>query len=115
MSQANVDLLKALYAAFASGDIPAVLAALDPRIEWNEAESFIYADRNPYIGPQAVLAGVFMRIGTEWDNFSATPEDIVGEGDTVVSMGRYRGGYKATGVGINAQFVHVFKFRNDNI
>src|ERR1017187_9682181 len=50
MSQANVDLIQSLYAAFARGDGPAVLASMDPAIVWNEAENFLYADRNPYVG-----------------------------------------------------------------
>src|SRR5690242_10442418 len=67
--QDDVEKIKALYQAFGRGDIPFVLAALDPEIEWNEAENFLYADRGPYIGPQAVLDGVFMRLATEWNNF----------------------------------------------
>ena len=58
MSQENAKLIEALYAAFGRGDIPTVLAAFDPNIEWTEAENFIYADGNPYIGPEAVLQGV---------------------------------------------------------
>ena len=48
--------------------------ALDEQVEWNEAENFIYADRNPCLGPQAVLDGVLMRLGAEWDGFSAATE-----------------------------------------
>src|SRR5690348_14612461 len=113
MPQTNYDTIRAMYQAFAAGDVPAVLDSLDPQIEWNEAENFIYADRNPYLGPQAVLDGVFTRIGTEWDNFSATPEQIISENDTVISRGRYRGVCKATGAAVDAQFVHVFKLRAD--
>lgn len=115
MSQDNVDRARSMYEAFARGDVPAVLAALDPQIEWNEAENFIYADKNPYIGPQAVLEGVFMRIGGEWATFSAVPEEILNSGDTVIARGRYRGVYKATGSRVDAQFVHVFKFRAGKI
>ena len=60
MSQQNADLMKSLYAAFGRGDVPTVLGAMDPAIVWNEAEGFPYADKNPYVGPQAVLEGVFM-------------------------------------------------------
>ena len=67
MSQQNVDIVQGMYKAFATGDIPTVLAALDPQVEWWEAENFIYDDGNPYVGPEAVLQGVFMRIVTEWD------------------------------------------------
>jgi ketosteroid isomerase-like protein len=31
----HVDTLRAAYAAFAAGDLPGVLAALDPQIEWH--------------------------------------------------------------------------------
>jgi uncharacterized protein len=107
--------VKALYAGFARGDVPFVMGALDPRIEWREAESFIYADKNPYVGPQAVLEGFFARIGGEWDGFSATAEEIIGLGDTVISQGRYRGTYKATGNRVDAQFVHVFQVKDGKI
>src|ERR1035438_2135465 len=40
MSQANIDLIQSLYAAFARGDGAAVLASMDPAIVWNEAENF---------------------------------------------------------------------------
>ena len=49
MSQENVELVRAVYAAFAAGDVPAVLGAMSPEIVWHEAENFPYADRNPYL------------------------------------------------------------------
>ena len=64
MSKENVDLIRNLYDGFAKGDVPAVLAGFDPEIVWNEAENFPYADGNPYCGPDAVLQGVFMRLGS---------------------------------------------------
>ena len=115
MSQANVEIVKSLYGAFGRGDVPAVLAGLDAKVEWREAENFIYADGNPYIGPDAVLQGVFMRVGTEWDGFAATSERLLDAGDTVVSLGRYTGKYKATGKRIDAQFVHVFSLENGKV
>ena len=112
MPQDYTDTVKAIYQALATGNIPFVLGVFDPQIVWNEAENFLYADHNPYVGTQAILDGVFARLGAEWDNFSATPEEIVGSGETVVSFGRYRGTFKKNGAAMDAQFVHVFKFRN---
>lgn len=111
----NGDVIRGVYAAFQKGDIPAVLAAMTPDIVWNEAENFIYADRNPYVGPEAILQGVFMRLGGEWNGFAVREEDLIDAGDTVVTTGRYGGAYKTTGQSINAQFVHVWKFRNGKI
>jgi ketosteroid isomerase-like protein len=111
MAQENVALIKSMYEAFGRGDIPFVLSALDPKVVWNEAENFIYADGNPYVGPQSVLNGVFTRLGTEWRGFSATPEEFLDAGDTVVVRGRYRGIYIASGASLDAQFAHVFTMR----
>jgi len=115
MPQDNADRVRSMYEAFARGDVPAVLAGMDPQIEWNEAENFIYADKNPYIGPQAILEGVFMRLGAEWATFAVVPEEILGSGDTVIAFGRYRGTFKATGGRVDAQCVHVFRFRDGKI
>lgn len=109
MTQQNVDLIRSIYEAFASGDIPGVVARMSPEIVWNEAENFPYADNNPYRGPEAILTGVFGRIATDWQDFTATPEEFLGCGDTVVVLGRYRGKSTATGKEINAQLAHVWR------
>src|SRR3954451_17519781 len=101
MSQSVSELVGSLYEAFAKGDVPTVLGEFAPDLVWNEAENFVYADRNPYVGAQAVLEGIFMRFATEWDDFSLAPEEFIGAGDTVVVRGRYRGKFKATGVAVN--------------
>ena len=112
MSEANVAVVRGLYDAFARGDIPAVLGAMSPDIVWNEAENFPYADGNPYRGPDAVLAGVFARLGGEWDGFAARPEDYLDAGDTVVVLGRYGGTYKATGRRLDAWMAHVWRIED---
>jgi len=104
-----------MYEALARGDVPAALQLMDPAIEWNEAEHFPYADRNPYIGPQAVLEGVFLRLAGEWDGFAAIPDEILDAGNSVVALGRYRATCKATTIPVNAQFVHVFRIRDGKI
>lgn len=58
-------IIENMYKAFSVGDVPAVLSAMDDHIVWNEAEGNSYADGNPYKGPDAVLNGVFTRLGTE--------------------------------------------------
>jgi ketosteroid isomerase-like protein len=109
MSQENVDLVRAIYDAFAAGDIGGVLALMSPDIVWNEAENFPYADGNPYCGPEGVLNGVFARIGAEWDGFEAVAQEIIDGGDTIVALGRYRGTCKATGRAMDAQLAHVWR------
>ena len=104
-----VDTVKGLYAGFASGDVAAVLGALDPAIEWTEAEGFPYG--GTYVGRDAVLANVFMKLATEWDGYMAVPSEYVCQGDTVVAIGEYSGTFKATGKHFRAPFVHVWRSR----
>jgi ketosteroid isomerase-like protein len=111
----NVVIVQNLYSAFAKGDVPAVLQKFDPKIEWNEAENFPYADGNPYIGPQAVLDGVFMRLGAEWEYWNLTEQTYyeANSGEIIVT-GRYKAKNKTTTKEINVQFVHMWTL-NDGL
>jgi ketosteroid isomerase-like protein len=111
----SVELVKRLYDAFAVGDVETVLGCMSPEIVWNEAEGFPYADGNPYIGPEAVLQGVFARCIEEWDGFAVRIDELVDAGDTVVALGRYLGTYKGTGRSQNTQFVHVWRVADGKV
>ena len=106
----NINSIKQVYQAFAEGDVPTVLGALSPEIDWTEAEGFPYA--GTYHGPRAVLEGVFMRLGSEWNGFAAIPDEFIDGGDTVVVLGKYSGTYKKTGKSFQANFAHVWKMQD---
>ena len=106
----NLDTVKAVYQAFAEADVPSVLGLLSPDIAWTEAEGFPLA--GTYHGPNAVLTGVFMRLGTEFVGFAAVPDEFIDGGDTVVALGKYSGTYKATGKSFQADFAHVWKLQD---
>ena len=115
MSREGIAVVRGLYEAFAAGDIAGVLARMAPDIVWNEAENFPYADGNPYCGPDAVLAGVFARIGADWDGFQVVPEELIDAGGTIVALGRYRGTNKATGRAMDAQIAHVWRVAHGKV
>lgn len=105
----NLSLVQNAYGAFAKGDVPAVISFLSPEIEWTEAEGFPYG--GTYTGPDAVLTGVFMRLGTEWEGFAAVPDEFIDGGDSIVALGQYSGTYKATGKSFRANYAHVWRVR----
>ena len=109
----NGYIIQGVYNAFAKGDVPAVLGAMDANISWTEAAGFPYG--GTYIGPNAILENVFMRLATEWDGFSTVPERIVDGGDTVVALGNYGGTYKKTGRSMSVPFAHVYDLRDGKI
>jgi uncharacterized protein len=107
--------VRAAYDGFAKGDIAAVTAQMSPGIIWNEAEGFKYADGNPYIGPDAVVGGVFARLGAEWVGFAATPVKFIKDDNTIAVLGRYTATNKATGKPLDAQFTHVWTVEDGKI
>lgn len=84
MNNQNIDVINNLYDAFATGDMPSVLGAMDPNIEWNEAESNSLADGNPYVGPDAILNGVFARLGANHDHFNLKDIKVHNMSDNMV-------------------------------
>lgn len=110
-----LETIKAAYAAFGRNDPSVLFAAMDSAISWHEAEGYSLADRNPYIGPQAVGEGVFGPLMAAIDNFTLTPSTFIDGSDHVVVLGRYRGTMKRDGATLDAPFCHVFQFRGDKI
>jgi uncharacterized protein len=108
MSQENITVIRGIYESFGTGDVASVLGQMHQHIEWREAENFIYADRSPYRGPQAVLEGVFMRLASEWADFKVMPEEWLDAGNHVVVLGTYSGRHKESGREVRAQFAHIW-------
>lgn len=113
-SKKNLEVINALYNGFSSGDMPTVLGLMDAKIEWHEAESNSLADGNPYIGPDAVLAGVFARLGANHDHFGLQDVKVYGmDNNMVLATMRYEGKVKATGKSYNAQAAHLWTLNDE--
>jgi ketosteroid isomerase-like protein len=112
----DLQLAKDLYAAFARGDIPTVLAGFHPAIEWREAEGNPYQlDGAAWVGPQAVLEKLFMSLGSDWEGFAVNVGTLHDAGGHVVMEGRYTGKYKPSGKSLDAQVCHVLRFRDGKL
>lgn len=112
----DVAVVDGLYQGFAKGDVPAVLAAMDANIVWNEAENFPYADQNPYIGPDAVLNGVFGRILAEWEYWNLTDIQLHDmSGNMVLATLRYQAKHKTSGKTIDSQTAHLWTLKDGKI
>src|SRR5580692_9022472 len=86
---------------------------MDDKIEWTEAEGFPL--HGTYVGPQAVVDGVFMRTGEIGDDFTVTPTRFVAEDDTVVATGTYSWKHCSTGKPAEVQMAHVWTFRDGKV
>lgn len=109
----NKQIIEGAYKSFETGDIPGLLASFDENIEWTEAEGFPYG--GTYTGANSILENVFMKLGTEWENFAAVPDEILDAGEKIVALGNYSGKYNPTGKSMSVPFAHVWTLRGGKI
>ena len=109
----NLDIIKTLYQAFEKGEIDTILDILAANVEWHESEKLPYG--GTFIGPDAVFAGVFEKIGDQWDNFQAHVEEFIDGGDRIITLGFDRGTYKATGKSMEAPTASIWTLKNGKV
>src|SRR5690606_16746057 len=112
----NAALVNQLYAHFSEGNIDAVLAMMDDNILWNESTCSSYSDGNPYTSPEAVLNGVFGRIGQDNESFILENIKLAGLGENkVLASLNYKGKSKKTGETYTTLVVHEWSVENQKI
>jgi ketosteroid isomerase-like protein len=104
----NREIIEGAYGNFAQGDVPAALGAFADDIRWTEPDGYPLA--GTYVGHQAVVDGVFMRLGEIGDEFAVVPEQFVADRDTVVALGRLSWKHKGTGEPASVKMAHVWTF-----
>jgi ketosteroid isomerase-like protein len=109
----NLEIVQALYAAFAEQDREQILAIFDPEIEWIQNEGFPGGGR--FIGAEAVMDGVFDRLGREWEGWGAEVDRWLDAGESIVALGEYHGTNRATGRAMTAAFAHVLWLRGGRV
>ena len=102
----NYEAIKAHYQGSDRKDLAAMMAPITASTAWTEMAGFPYA--GTYVGPDAIIDGVFKRIGEEWDGYTFTLERLVDGDATIVGIGSYSGTYKKTGRSMNVRVVHVW-------
>jgi hypothetical protein len=102
----NKETIERLYESFASGDLATVTAAFSDDIAWTEADGFPLA--GTYIGPQAVVENVFMRLGEFSENWGVVVDRLVADGDTVVADGKYTWNHKTSDKPCEVRMAHVW-------
>ena len=111
MSTANLAAVTRSYEAFSRGDLDGALEMMDLGIVWHQAQGLPHG--GVYDGLPAVRAAVFDPLDDQWwDDFDATPSEIIGGDDHVVVLGRYTGKAKASGRPLDIPFAHLWKFRD---
>jgi len=112
----NVDVITGVYEAFGRGDVPTVLGAMDPQIHWYEAEGNPFMPSGePWIGPDAVLNELFVKLGDVFEGFAVHPHTYHDAGDVVVVEARYKGKSNQNGMELDTQVCHLWTLADGKI
>jgi uncharacterized protein len=111
MSEENVAQVRSGYEAFARGDVDAVLALLDPDIDWHPAIAPILGvEIMP--GREAVRGFLTRDLFEGFDQFRAEPLSFEDLGDFVLVTVRYSGRGGGSGIELDQTFAALFELRD---
>ena len=111
---AALDIVQKGYAAFGSGDIPALLKLVADEVDWKEVcpASLPYSGlpRNPN-----EVADFFAAINQAEDVTVFEPREFIEAGENVTVLGYLETTVRETQLKVQSEWVHVFTVRNGKI
>jgi ketosteroid isomerase-like protein len=107
----NTEVVNEAYAAFGRGDVPAVLALVSDDVDWEGTEAL--PQSGSFHGPDGV-GEFFAGVGREWPELKIEIEDMIADGDHVVSVG-HGAGKLASGEAAEYGFAHVFTLADGKV
>jgi ketosteroid isomerase-like protein len=101
-----LEVVKAFYAAASKGNVEEMARQMAPEVRWTEMAGTPYG--GTYVGPDAVLTGVFVPLGEEWVNYTFTPDRFHDAGNSVAVSGWYTAVFVKTGKPMRCRSLHVW-------
>ncbi|GAA0903038.1 MULTISPECIES: nuclear transport factor 2 family protein [Streptomyces violaceusniger group] len=109
----NADVVRAYYAALATGDFEAARTLTDPEIDFNIAPGFPAGGR--YHGHVDLFEGFYPASFEAWSHIEVEVDEFLEFGDTVISLGRYVGTTRASNTEFSSPFAHVNRVRDGRL
>jgi ketosteroid isomerase-like protein len=104
----QAELIKRGYAAFARGDMRAVLEFIDPEIEVHEPGGGVEPGVRRSI--EGFLASL-RNVQEVWEDYGLEPEEIIALGDRFLVRVLMRGTGRGSGVPIHTRVAHLWTIR----
>lgn len=112
MAQDNVDVIQSAWDAFGRGDIDAVLEVIEPSAETHVPQTLPWG--GTYTGPEG-FRDFLGKLGESFDQFSATPEKVLGaDDDHVVVLAKISGRTKA-GNQLEGRNIWIYQLRGGKV
>jgi ketosteroid isomerase-like protein len=110
MSEANIELMRRGYEAFATGDVETVLATLDPNLEAHDHGAM--PDVSTTFHGVEEFFGLIASVNEGFSEFRYAPEEFVDCGDVVFVKVRRTARGVASGAEIEELQYHLWDIRN---
>ena len=107
----NAQVVREAYECFASGDIPGLLERLSDDVDWESPG--ILPVGGSYQGHDGA-GQFFSTVAEKWPELEVKPDNLVADGDYVVSLGHARGKL-TSGDEAEYGFSHVFKVEDGKV
>ncbi|HVZ43793.1 MAG TPA: nuclear transport factor 2 family protein [Ramlibacter sp.] len=113
----NIETIQSIYQAFGRGDVPHILAQLSPKVEWDVWPD-LSAQRagHPLLLQRTNPAGVgefFQVLAATLEFHEFKLHDIFGSGHRVAALSCVDCTYRATGVRLRDEELHLWTFGDD--
>ena len=108
MSEENIEVVREIWGAYSRGDFDQIRAHSDPYVV------MITMEEGPLYGLEAVRRN-HERWWEAWENPETTVEEVIGVGDRVFVMARFRGRGRASGVEVEGHHFEVYTVRNRKV
>lgn len=111
----NLSIVRSMYAAFAKGDVAALLDSCHPEIVWQVVGN---PEQAPFFGRHDGHAGVIeflQQLSAALTDIVNTPENIYDVDDKVIVTGHDSAKARATGKSLSTEWVHLFTLEQGKV
>ena len=113
MSEENIAALHEVYAEWAVGNWRPRFELYADDFEWDWSEEF--PESSGFSGDPERASERLRAWLSPWEEWRCEAEDYVAAGDYVVALTRYSGKGKGSGVDVNTEGAHVWKFAGGKV
>ena len=103
----NLQIITDHYAASARQDVVSMMLDVSPDVAWTEMAGFPCA--GTWKGIDQVIDNVFKVLGSQWEGYAFSLDQLIDGGDQIVGVGTYHGTYRKTGKAMQARVTHVWR------
>jgi uncharacterized protein len=112
--QANIDIIRSIYAAFNAADGPGIMSLIAEGASWHNQGAANVPYSGSYNG-KTEIPRFFQAIAESTTGGEVVAEEYIAQGERVVALGRYRATVRDTGAQIDCPIAHVFSVRDGKV